>query len=419
MRGSQLVQWVKDGVPQDAFVGVAPDGNISRVVNNAKDEVKSLDLIKAAIARGGDKVDAWDIGRKLPGIYEKFGFKIDHTVPYDVENYGEPSDALKDHWRRFGWKDGESYPAITYMKLPEAAEYAGEERRTARRPPMNATELESAMKNRKPIETPFDVTQGAQDTINRDPSMPQRNPQAVTPTYTDKGNGLHEVSTGDDQNTSVGKGILLAQDVDGNPDAVRVAAHWVAPDARGQGVGTSQLETLAKSLTDKTTLLSDKDMTDAAKGAWDKFQAAHPDAITKTPSGGYIADLDKLREGSQNSQLKAAVNPTRDTDAFAAARAKLGPDATLSEVAQEAARAVKSPEPSLLDQALTPNKDESEIATRRPTSTKTAKNNAPGQYADMAGVEAASKATPGGNGKLGYAEKMARTIAKYSGIDYT
>jgi hypothetical protein len=37
----------------------------------------------------------------------------------------------------------------------------------------------------------------------------------------------------------------------------------------------------------------------------------------------------------------------------------------------------------------------------------------------MAGVEAASKATPAGNGKLGYAEKMARTIAKYSGIDYT
>ena len=61
----------------------------------------------------------------------------------------------------------------------------------------------------------------------------------------------------------------------------------------------------------------------------------------------------------------------------------------------------------------------SEIATRRPTSKKWEPNNAAGQYADMAGVQEASKAQPGGNGKLGYAEKLARTISKYSGIEYT
>lgn len=63
--------------------------------------------------------------------------------------------------------------------------------------------------------------------------------------------------------------------------------------------------------------------------------------------------------------------------------------------------------------------ESSEIATRRPTSKKTDVTNAPGQYADMAGVDAASKAQPGGPGKLGYADKLARTIAKYTGIDFS
>ncbi len=49
---------------------------------------------------------------------------------------------------------------------------AGLERRaTPRLAPMSATELEAAMKQRKPIQTPFDVTQGAMDTINNDPAM--------------------------------------------------------------------------------------------------------------------------------------------------------------------------------------------------------------------------------------------------------
>src|SRR5208283_4354504 len=92
MEGRHLIQWVKDGKPQDAFVGVAPDGNISRVVNNAKDEVPSLDLIRAAIDRGGNKIDAWDINGKLPKIYEGLGFKEVRNVPYDVESYGAPSE---------------------------------------------------------------------------------------------------------------------------------------------------------------------------------------------------------------------------------------------------------------------------------------------------------------------------------------
>jgi len=38
---------------------------------------------------------------------------------------------------------------------------------------MNATELEDAIKNRKPINTPFNDTEGARETINRDQNMPK------------------------------------------------------------------------------------------------------------------------------------------------------------------------------------------------------------------------------------------------------
>jgi hypothetical protein len=64
---------------------------------------------------------------------------------------------------------------FTADKLKQAAANAAQpERRAASRPkPMNATELDAAMKNRKPINTPFDVTEGAMNTINRDPNMPE------------------------------------------------------------------------------------------------------------------------------------------------------------------------------------------------------------------------------------------------------
>ena len=55
-------------------------------------------------------------------------------------------------------------------KAANTPEFNGEERRgTARSAPMAATDLEQAMKNPgQRIQTPFDVTEGAMDTINRD-----------------------------------------------------------------------------------------------------------------------------------------------------------------------------------------------------------------------------------------------------------
>jgi len=56
----------------------------------------------------------------------------------------------------------------------KAPEYAGEERRvTPRTAPMSPAEIEEAIKNRKPVRTPFDETEGAMKTIQRDEMMPK------------------------------------------------------------------------------------------------------------------------------------------------------------------------------------------------------------------------------------------------------
>jgi hypothetical protein len=55
----------------------------------------------------------------------------------------------------------------------EGSDYTNTERRAQeRKAPMSATELEDAMKNRKAIQTPFDTTAGAMQTINNDKAMP-------------------------------------------------------------------------------------------------------------------------------------------------------------------------------------------------------------------------------------------------------
>jgi len=61
------------------------------------------------------------------------------------------------------------------VTLPESLRSAAgiERRATPRQAPLNATELQKAIQMRRPVQTPFDVTQGAMETINRDRLMPQ------------------------------------------------------------------------------------------------------------------------------------------------------------------------------------------------------------------------------------------------------
>jgi hypothetical protein len=73
---------------------------------------------------------------------------------------------------RGGDRDGEIIDQGRSARAYER-KYSGEERRGIERKTMNAAELEDAMKNRKPIHTPFNDTEGAMATIARDQNMPK------------------------------------------------------------------------------------------------------------------------------------------------------------------------------------------------------------------------------------------------------
>lgn len=170
------------------------------------------------------------------------------------------------------------------------------ERRAERRAPMSATELEEAIKNRKPVQTPFDVTEGAMATINHDIDQRLQPPvELPKPEYKNTGNGFYEVKTGD-------SGYLLAKDVAPEENStepsteVQIASHRVAPEMRGKGIGAGQIEELAKSLPrTKTAILSDTSMTDSAVGSWKRLQSAYPLAVSEQPNGQWKFDLEKFR----------------------------------------------------------------------------------------------------------------------------
>jgi hypothetical protein len=117
------------------------------------------------------------------------------------------------------------------------------------------------------------------------------------PVYIDRKNGFHEVVTGP-------SGHLLAHDVEPEGEGtkqqeageVQISTHWVAPEMRGKGVGTAQIEALAKSLpTSKTAVLSDSSMTDSAIGSWKRLQSLYPTAVSEQPNGQWKFDLEKMR----------------------------------------------------------------------------------------------------------------------------
>lgn len=82
--------------------------------------------------------------------------------------YADPTEYVKDITE----KDVKSSPGTSMSEEPK--KYTGAERREVeRKAPLNATEMEDAIKNRKPFQNPFDVTEGANDTIKNDPNMPK------------------------------------------------------------------------------------------------------------------------------------------------------------------------------------------------------------------------------------------------------
>jgi hypothetical protein len=57
----------------------------------------------------------------LPKQYEKYGFERTENIPYDENTFGTPNQALQDAWKKQGWKEGDPYPGVQFMKLKNSA----------------------------------------------------------------------------------------------------------------------------------------------------------------------------------------------------------------------------------------------------------------------------------------------------------
>lgn len=158
----------------------------------------------------------------------------------------------------------------------------------------------------------------------------------------------------------------------GTPDSWTIKDAVVQRGETGKGYGKAAYNQAFKEARDAgmKTVESDISMTSKAKSVWQKLMAENPEAITEE-NGQFTADLDKL-----------------------------GPKPPVS------------------------GGEASEITTRRPKSVTGDRANNPGQMANMdavneAGKNSPSRSTAAGKPVMGYKEKLARTVADYTGVRYT
>jgi Protein of unknown function (DUF3293) len=195
------------------------------------------------------------------------------------------------------------------VPLSDKMEYVGKERRSAERPTMNATELEDAMKNRKPVRTPFDDTEGARDTIKKDleerglgsaqtkETEPKTENKQGEPLSYEHTQDQHHIITKDTNGKKIGE--LVAKD--NAPGTVEVMSNQIYDKSlRGKGRGQDQITHLLDKVGDDIhTVKSDISTSTDARNAWDKLVKQDPEAVTKkTFKDGqvqYSVDMAKWR----------------------------------------------------------------------------------------------------------------------------
>lgn len=262
--------------------------------------------------------EAAELGRKhgqaavltTEGLHD---LKTDTVNPSDNKTLKLGEEARKEpYYTKVGDQDF-SVP-IDFKKTvkPGEAPFSGTEKRTTeRKAPLNAKETEDAMKNRKSFQNPFDVTEGANETIARDKMMPKhpseeaagkpKNQQGEPLSY-EHNQDQHHVITTDARGKKIGE--LVAKD--NAPNEVEVMSNQIYDKTlQGKGRGADQIKHLLYKLPDTTNVAkSDISTTEAARGAWDKVQQHAPEAVTKTTYKDgqvqYTVDMDKWRNGEGN-----------------------------------------------------------------------------------------------------------------------
>src|ERR1035437_4853261 len=278
----------------------------------------------------------------------------------------------------------------------KAPEYAGEERREVpRQAPKSAAEVEEAIKNRKPVQTPFDVTQGAMDTIKGDQNMPkhpaEQFPQEVLPPKEapkgDRafGKRIDAQRAEEERNTieaAPKKEELVPVGEEGREPAKSAAEYHPAVQEQVFHLGNDNLDKLARAhgidpaapeysrskemrnegrhqtgrqklAEDVTAQMSDDEKINIGRGA--ENLEHNPAMANKTKAERAASLFPRLRgpvdeagnpsagggsqgadEEAENLKKETAKTSSKDTDHMQAAMKELGPDAKLSDITKRA-----------------------------------------------------------------------------------
>ena len=222
----------------------------------------------------------------------------------------------RDYSGSIGTSLGVAAPFLTdtlraELELPRSVEqaYAGEERRAGARPSlMSPTEIETAMKNRRlqDIQTPFDATEGSMATINRD--LAKQIPAPETYAYRSRSVGEKGIPANADSHAQ----LTLSEN-----EARRYAEGREAVTGQPQEIVKVPVSKLPK----HTVLAGPND------SPWIKLHE---------PVEEQAVEPVKQTVGT-------AEGAARDSQLFAQAKEKLGPDASFSQVAREAQRMKTGP----------------------------------------------------------------------------
>lgn len=118
LKGTQIYYALK-GIDNHDITG-QPEKDIVGVMNNDAHlpGVATPAVMLHAIEHGATTLDAFDVNGFLPTRYGRFGFKEIGRDKFDPQYYSEPGqlDAVKSAWKTQGWKEGDPYPDVVYMK---------------------------------------------------------------------------------------------------------------------------------------------------------------------------------------------------------------------------------------------------------------------------------------------------------------
>ncbi len=126
--------------------------DITMVMNNSGGEAPGtatpavlLHAIKTWLERGGHAtqgdltLDAWGRDRiPTKSLWQIRGFGSYARDAYNVAEFGEPTQQLKEAWKQDGWKEGDPFPSVVYMKYEGPNEFRTAQSNYLRRGSVNS-----------------------------------------------------------------------------------------------------------------------------------------------------------------------------------------------------------------------------------------------------------------------------------------